>query len=110
MGLFPIWGFQLLVGITLAILFKLNKVLFITAANISVPPAIPFIIYISYLVGAPFFEYNIQITSLDNLTLASIHLNVVQYAVGAVILAFIAGIISFLTTLIVLKIVRKSKS
>ena len=107
MGLFPIWGFQLLVGITLAVLFKLNKVLFITAANISIPPAIPFIIYISYLIGAPFFQHNIQITSLENLTLAAIHLNVVQYAVGAVILAGVAGIIAFLTTLIVLKIVRK---
>ncbi|PJB13796.1 MAG: DUF2062 domain-containing protein, partial [Flavobacteriales bacterium CG_4_9_14_3_um_filter_32_8] len=107
MGLFPIWGFQLLVGITLAVLFKLNKVLFITAANISVPPAIPFIIYFSYLIGAPFFQNNIQITSLENLTLAAIHLNIVQYAVGAVILAVVAGIIAFLTTLIVLSVVRK---
>lgn len=107
MGLFPIWGFQLLVGITLAVLFKLNKVLFITAANISVPPAIPFIIYFSYLIGTPFFKNNIQITSLENLTLAAIHLNIVQYAVGAVILAVVAGIIAFLTTLIVLKVVRK---
>lgn len=107
MGLFPIWGFQLLVGITLSVLFKLNKVLFITAANISLPPLIPFIIYISYLIGAPFFQNNIQITSLENITLSAIHLNVVQYALGAVILAVVAGIIAFLTTLFVLKIVRK---
>ena len=45
MGIFPIWGFQLLIGIPLAVFFKLNKVLFITAANISIPPMIPFIIY-----------------------------------------------------------------
>ncbi|MBP8669179.1 MAG: DUF2062 domain-containing protein, partial [Bacteroidia bacterium] len=30
MGIVPIWGFQLLVGIPLAVLFRLNKVLFIT--------------------------------------------------------------------------------
>src|SRR5690606_41820547 len=46
-----IWGFQLLVGIPFAIFTKLNKVLFIAAANISIPPFIPFIIYGSYKMG-----------------------------------------------------------
>ena len=35
MGIFPIWGFQLIIGIPLAILFKMNKVLFIVFANIN---------------------------------------------------------------------------
>lgn len=44
MGIVPIWGFQLLVGIPLAVLMRMNKVLFIAAANISIPPMIPLII------------------------------------------------------------------
>jgi hypothetical protein len=40
MGIVPIWGFQLLVGIPLSIYFRMNKVLFLAAANISIPPAI----------------------------------------------------------------------
>ncbi|MBK7039822.1 MAG: DUF2062 domain-containing protein [Bacteroidetes bacterium] len=40
MGIIPIWGFQLLVGIPLAILMKMNKTLFIVAANISIFPPI----------------------------------------------------------------------
>jgi hypothetical protein len=41
MGIVPIWGFQLLVGIPLAIAMRLNKTLFIVAANISIfPPVI----------------------------------------------------------------------
>ena len=38
MGIIPIWGFQLVTAIFLAVLFKLNKVLVIIAANISIPP------------------------------------------------------------------------
>jgi len=54
MGIVPIWGFQLLVGIPLAVYFRMNKVLFLTAANISLPPFIPFIIFGSYKFGGLF--------------------------------------------------------
>src|SRR5690606_36543424 len=56
MGIVPIWGFQLLTGIPLSIYFRLNKVLFITAANISLPPAIPFILFASYKFGGLFYQ------------------------------------------------------
>lgn len=108
MGILPIWGFQLLVGIPLAVLLKLNKVLFISAANISIPPAIPFIIYFSYLMGAPFFENNTPITSWNNLTLEAIHINFVQYFLGGTLLAVVAGALFFISALIFLKIVRKN--
>ncbi|MCB0793350.1 MAG: DUF2062 domain-containing protein, partial [Flavobacteriales bacterium] len=54
MGILPIWGFQLLVAIPLAFFLKLNRVLVVAAANISIPPMIPFIVFGSYLSGAPF--------------------------------------------------------
>ncbi|HZK65405.1 MAG TPA: DUF2062 domain-containing protein, partial [Puia sp.] len=40
MGIIPIWGFQLIVAIFLALVLKLNKVLVILFANISFPPFI----------------------------------------------------------------------
>lgn len=107
MGIFPIWGFQLLVGIPLAFFFKLNKVLFIASANISIPPMIPFIIFSSYLIGSPFVENHTQITSLNSLTLESINLNFIQYVIGAVILAVTAGLISTLVSLMLLNVFRK---
>jgi glycosyltransferase involved in cell wall biosynthesis len=51
MGIFPVWGFQLMVGIPLSHLFRLNKALFILAANISIPPMIPVIIFLSHWTG-----------------------------------------------------------
>lgn len=108
-GIIPIWGFQLLIGIPLSIFFKMNKVLFITAANISIPPAIPFIIYVSYLFAAPFFDNNIQLNSLESLTLESIHENFIQYMVGAFILAIIAGVITFFLSYTLFSLFRKGK-
>lgn len=96
MGIVPIWGFQLMVGIPLAIFFRLNKVLFITAANISIPPMIPVIIFLSYYVGSFFVANNVQFDNIKNITLESIHINLQQYVVGAFFLAIFSGISFFL--------------
>ena len=45
-------GFSIGCCYFLAILFKLNKALVIIAANISIPPMIPVIIFLSYKAGA----------------------------------------------------------
>jgi len=88
MGIVPIWGLQLLIGIPLAYALRLNRVLFIAAANISLPPMIPLILYASYRLGAPIVGGNAFVPEdLDGLSLATVHQHVVQYATGAVALA-----------------------
>jgi glycosyltransferase involved in cell wall biosynthesis len=92
-GVLPIWGFQLLTGIPTAIFLRLNKVLFIAAANVSVPPMIPVVVYLSYRIGSPFVGAGkLQVSEPSQLTLANIHDNFVQYFAGGVLLAFIAGL------------------
>ncbi|MCF0073785.1 DUF2062 domain-containing protein [Dyadobacter sp. CY261] len=107
MGIVPIWGFQLMVGIPLSILFRMNKVLFLTAAHISIPPAIPFIIYASYKFGGLFYQNSVQITSVENLTLASIHVNFVQYFLGGTLLAVAAGAVGFVISFLLLSLLRQ---
>ncbi len=109
MGIVPIWGFQLLVGIPLAILFRMNKVLFITAANISIPPMIPPILLASYLIGGFFVENPIEFSSDAKLSLMAIHYNFIQYAVGAVIFAVLIGVAGFLISLRLFGLFRKKK-
>jgi glycosyltransferase involved in cell wall biosynthesis len=109
MGIVPIWGFQLLVGIPLSIYFKMNKVLFLTAANISIPPFIPFIIFGSYQFGGLFYKSGVQITSLEGLTLESIHVNLVQYLLGGTLLAILAGTVGFVATYLPLAIFRPAE-
>lgn len=104
MGIVPIWGFQLLVAIFLAMLFKLNKALVIAAANISIPPMIPFILYGSFLAGKPFMGAKArEIDWTNQLNLTSIQQNLQQYLIGACVLAVAAGIVIGLLSYIVMK-------
>ena len=110
MGIMPLWGFQLLIGIPLAIWFKMNKALFITAANISIPPMIPLVIFSSYYTGSFFMEEAVVLPKMSEITLESIHLNVVQYAVGAVVLAVIMGVVGTLVSYFVISLSRKAQA
>lgn len=92
MGIIPIWGFQLLVGISLCHLLKINKAIFITAAHISVAPLVPFVVYASFVTGALVTHQPIaKFSSL--LSLDSVKQNMFQYVLGSVVLAIIAGIL-----------------
>jgi glycosyltransferase involved in cell wall biosynthesis len=105
-GIFPIWGFQLLVGIPLSILFRLNKVLFLLAANISIPPMIPFIIYGSFLFGQLFIDGNINHSQLLSFTSDDIKTNVYLYFTGAIIFAFISALTGFIISFFGFKFFR----
>ncbi|HQW84323.1 MAG TPA: DUF2062 domain-containing protein [Ferruginibacter sp.] len=110
MGIIPIWGFQLVTAIFLAILFKLNKPLVIIAANISVPPLIPLIIYLSYKLGAFWMGTNATTFVFSkSITLDSIKNNLVQYIFGSITLAVCAAIVFGLLTFIFLKLTEKKR-
>ena len=51
----------------MAILLKLNKVIAFTFSNVSLPPFIPFIVYISYKIGQFFLgtDYNYSMEELS---------------------------------------------
>ena len=109
MGIFPVWGFQLLIAIAVSFLFRLNKMLVIIAANISIPPMIPVIIYVSHLFGGFWMGEKAQRLSFDDeLTLDSIMNNLVQYVVGAITLSILAGLLGGMITYLTLKIFRKT--
>jgi uncharacterized protein (DUF2062 family) len=94
MGIFPVWGFQLGIAITASFLLRLNKVLVIIAANISVPPMIPLILYLSHRCGAMWMGDGAQIISFDKeITLPLVMDNLVQYIAGAVTLSVSSGVL-----------------
>jgi glycosyltransferase involved in cell wall biosynthesis len=108
MGIVPIWGFQLVVAIFLAILLKLNKALVIIAANISIPPMIPFIIFASYKAGAFWMGHNaMRIDFSKSISLDSVKKNLQQYIYGSITLAILAGFFFGLLTFILLKLFNK---
>ncbi len=92
MGIMPIWGFQLITAITLAFLFKLNKPLVILFANISIPPFIPFILYLSMLCGTFWVKDAVLMFPFSfDISLESVKPFIVQYVTGSITLGLIAA-------------------
>jgi glycosyltransferase involved in cell wall biosynthesis len=107
MGIIPIWGFQLIAAIGLAFALRLNKPLVIIAANISIPPMIPIILFLSYLSGALWMGNRAKLISFhDPITLDLVGNNSLQYVLGAVTLALIAGIVFGTVTYLGLKLFK----
>ncbi|MCC6286294.1 MAG: DUF2062 domain-containing protein [Chitinophagaceae bacterium] len=108
MGIVPIWGFQLVTAIFLAILLRLNKALVIIAANISIPPMIPLIVFFSYKTGAIWMENGGgSLLFSRDLSFESVKNNFQQYIYGSITLAFIAAIVSGIITWILLGVFKK---
>jgi len=108
MGIVPIWGFQLVVAIFLAFVFRLNKTLVIIAANISIPPMIPLIIFGSYKMGTYWMGTKVtDITFSNNISLKSVRHNFEQYLYGSITLAIVAGAIFGMITFLLLKIFKR---
>lgn len=107
-GFSPLWGFHTLLTISLAVLFKLNKVLAFVASNVSLPPFIPFIIAASLFLGAPFVEGDSNILSQE-LNFELIKNNLVQYVIGSFILAIGMSALSWIATFVFLNTVSPEK-
>ena len=112
MGIVPLWGFQMLIGIFLASLLKLNKVIVLTTANISIPPMIPFILYFSYLTGGnvmgnPSNKVNLSRDLSWKLFKNNPLNDLLQYYVGGTVLALLAGIGAGILAYLLLAIFRK---
>jgi glycosyltransferase involved in cell wall biosynthesis len=118
MGIVPIWGFQMLAAAFLAHFLRLNKVLVLVAANISIPPVIPFIIYFSYKTGG-LFMHNTQEFTTETLTYLKTQImtgnfyetlnefgySIFQYVMGSLVFGLMLGSVTVLLSYLILKIV-----
>ncbi len=100
MGIIPIWGYQLIAAIFLAYVLKLNKALVIISANISLPPVIPLILFLSVKTGELVTGMKTGINFHTSLSFETIKSLFVVYIAGsivfAILLAIFAGLISFI--------------
>lgn len=110
MGIFPVWGFQMLLAVFFAALFRLNKAIVLVAANISIPPIIPLFLYISYAIGAIVLQKDMKLEFGQKFNFASVQDDLVQYYVGAVVFAILTGLIGGLISYLLLISFRKNRS
>ncbi len=107
MGIIPIWGYQLISAIGLAYLFRLNVVIVILAANISIFPLTAIILYLSYITGGWIIPGDHSITFANAISIEWFKDNITQYIIGAVAFAIIAAIIFGFLTYVLLTLYRK---
>ena len=109
MGIVPIWGYQMLATLFLAHLLKLNKVIAIVAANISIPPMIPFLLYGSYLTGCKALGRPIEL-HLTDISFENVKSVLEQYLIGSVIFATACSILAGIIAISLLTIYRRSRT
>lgn len=107
MGIVPIWGFQLAIGIPLSIFLKLNKGLFLLAANISVFPITPVWWALSLMLGKWILGYHDWTFKLQEMSLDQFKEAGAAFFLGGTILALACGAIAYLVSWLLLQRFRK---
>lgn len=107
MGIVPVWGFQLAIGIPLSILFRMNKALFLIAANISIFPFTPFWWFASLVTGKLLLGNNDWILNPKDVTLQYVKEQGAAFFLGGTVLAIVVGLLAFFLSHFILLIARK---
>lgn len=103
-GIAPLWGLQMWFVLFFAWIFRLNKALSVLASNISIPPMIPLILFLSYEMGWIWMgDKAFHLTLNRQITLDDIHKNLLQYVLGSFTLATICSLIAGTATYIFVK-------
>ena len=108
MGIAPVWGYQLIIAITVATFLKLNRFIVVAAANISIPPFIPLIIYLSYVTGGLVMGVDIDSINYSSaISFEFIRLHLIQYITGSIVFGLIAALAGGILFYVPLKLYRK---
>ena len=101
-GISPFWGFQTVIVLFSAVLFRLNKAISFAFSNISFPPLIPFVIYGSLKIGGFFITSDSPLILDTSITFEDLKNNIAQYLVGSFILASLSAVIFGLSGYLIL--------
>ncbi len=108
MGIIPIWGYQLMSALILAHFFKLNKAIVGVAANISIPPMIPFLLYGSLKTGQLVLQEDLSDNIFNNsITFETIKQHLFEYIVGSCVFSLVMATLFGGITYLVLKAKEK---
>jgi len=109
-GVTPIWGWQMVVAFGIAHLLKLNKFVTLATANISLPPLIPLILFLSYFAGGIVLGTGSSHLGWHaGLTFDWVKHNFLQYLIGSLFLGFSLALVFGVSSYILLRIFRKNK-
>jgi uncharacterized protein (DUF2062 family) len=111
-GIVPIYGFQTLAAVGVALLFRLNKPLTVAGTFISNPLLQPLIVFSSVELGCLLCLGSFQPLTLSALSVARTHINKEQlfiWAIGSVALGIlVGGVGAAITAVVVHRYIRAS--
>jgi glycosyltransferase involved in cell wall biosynthesis len=111
MGIIPIWGYQLMSALILAHFLKLNKAIVGVAANISIPPMIPFLLYGSLKTGQFVLQKDLSDNIFNNdITFETIKQHLFEYVIGSCVFAVVMATLLGGVTYLILKAKEKKAS
>jgi uncharacterized protein (DUF2062 family) len=108
-GIVPIYGFQTLTAVGLALLLKLNKPLTVACTFISNPLFQPLIVFASVELGCLLYRGSFQSLSLSALSAMRAHINKEQlfiFVIGSVALGILLGGIGAAVTGVLVRLCR----
>lgn len=109
LGIVPFWGFQTLLVFTLAVFFRLNKSIAFAFSNVSIPPLMPIVVYLSVRMGMLITGEDLSFsidTSTKNFP-ALQHLKV--YIIGSFALAILMSLLFGVVGYGILKFMKRKK-
>ena len=101
LGIAPLWGFQTFLAIFLASMFRLNKVISFFFSNVSIPPMIPIIIYLSLLTGSLILQDKMEF-DFEVISFEIIKKNLLRYVIGSFVFATFCSILSGIVSYFIL--------
>ncbi len=110
LGVLPVWGWQMVAAFGLAHLLRLNKFITVSSSNISIPPMLPLVLYLSYITGG--WVLGSETSPLhysSGFDYQWIKANLVQYLVGSLVFGSMLSVSLSSITYLLLRIFRKSK-
>jgi glycosyltransferase involved in cell wall biosynthesis len=107
-GVIPIWGWQMMAAFGLAHVLRLNKFVAVLASNISIPPLLPVILFLSYETGGWILGvHNQNLKYTTGFGLQWMKDNLIQYLTGSLVFGLALAVVLGLVTYILLSIFRK---
>ena len=108
MGIIPVWGLQTVAAVFLSVVFKLNKALVVLFSQVSLPPLMPLVVFLSYRAGR-FWINDKPAVAHAKVHAHNMSLHFQQYICGSIALAVVLSVITGLVTFAALKIVKMIK-
>lgn len=108
-GLTPLWGLHTLLVIFLALFLKLNKVIAFAFSNISIPPLLPLVLYLSLKVGTWVTGQELRFSMNEIGENLSNFKHLQTYIIGSFVLAFFAAVLFGLIGYFILLLFNRKK-